>query len=355
MAHPRFDVHIPPTAEEQGLEAGELPVTLVIPVRDEQETVGRLIDSIDAQTKRPAEVVFVDGGSTDRTAELVQGKSHQDPRYRLVQADGPATPGRGRNLGVAAARHRWVAMTDAGITLEPTWLEALWQAHIDHPSAEVVYGNYEFDLRSFFEECAAVAYCDTKRSTPAGPARGPSVVSCLVHRRAFDEVGGFPDLRAAEDDMFVRSVMAAGIDVTYAPDATVWWRLRPDLRSTFQRFRTYSHHNVLGGQQHFWHRGLARSYVPVAIGLVLTTVNSRRWLVLPLATIGARTAVRVARHRREMPVLRRPGPVRVALIAAVLVVSDVATALGWWEARRSRVEVMGRTATGDARGGPPTA
>lgn len=308
----------------------ELPVTLVIPIRDEQETIGQLIASIDAQTQRPAEVILVDGGSTDHTVALVKQKARADPRYRLVQADGPATPGRGRNIGVQNAGNAWIAMTDAGITVEPRWLENLWRAHLDRPSAEVVYGNYEFDLRSFFEESAAVAYCNPKVQTPEGLCRGPAVVSCLVHRRAFDAVGGFPDLRAAEDDIFTRTIQLASIEVTYAPNATVWWRLRPDIWSTADRFRVYSYHNVMGGQH--WHRRLARSYVPVAVGVGLAALGDKRWLVLPTVTIGGRTALRIARHRSDMPFLRRPGPVRVGLIALVLVTSDLATAVGWWQA-----------------------
>lgn len=309
-----------------------LPLSLIIPVRDEEASIVALMDSIDRQERRPAEVVFVDGGSEDATVRLVRRRAVLDPTYRIVEA-GPAGPGRGRNIGVAHASYAWLAMTDAGITLDPAWLRCLWEAHLADPAAQIVYGSYEFDVRSFFESCAAVAYGDPKRVTPAGPLRGPVVISLLVHRRAFEAVGGFVDARSGEDEIFVRAVESHGIAVAWSPAAVVHWRLRPDLYSTLERFRSYSYHYVLAGQQRHWHVPLARSYVPVLAGL-LASYRSRRWLALPAVTVAARVGARVRRHRYDMPALRRPGPVRLLLIAFLVVATDAATAVGWLQARR---------------------
>ena len=309
-----------------------VPVSLVIPVRDEESSIGALLATIEAQTAPPDEVLFVDGGSSDRTVPILRAHAEHDPRFTVVEAAGGATPGRGRNIGVGVARNDWVAMTDAGIRLEPTWLAGLWAAHVAEPAAEVVYGNYEFDLRSFFEECAAVAYGPPKWETPAGRSRGPTVVSCLVHRRAFQAVGGFSDLRAGEDEMFLTALDGAAVRSAWAPGATVWWRLRPDVRSNFERFRSYSYSYAMAGRQRHWQHRMARGYLPVAAGLVLAAVRSRRWLLLPAATIGSRVGRRVASHRPDMADLRVPSPTRLALIAALLLGNDVAAALGWWQA-----------------------
>lgn len=310
------------------------PITLVIPVRDEESTLPALLATIDAQTLRPAEVVFVDAGSTDRTRALVEAHARHDPRYRIVGTGGPATPGRARNVGVAAASHDWLALTDAGIRLDARWIEQLWQVHHESPQAELIYGNYEFDLRSEFERAAAVAYGVAKVATERGRCRGPSVVSCLVHRRAFDRVGGFIDSRSGEDERFTRAIESSGTVVTWAPSATVHWRLRPDLRSTFERFRLYSYHYVLAGEQRHWHHRMARNYVPVGASVVLGAVHSRRWLVLGAAVLSARVAARVRRHAPDTGWAEPLRPDRLATTAAVTVATDVATALGWWQALR---------------------
>ena len=313
-----------------------VPISLVIPVRDEEATLPALLASIDAQTAPPAEVVLVDAGSTDRTREIAEAHARRDGRYRLVSTGGTATPGRARNVGVAAAGEDWLALTDAGIRLEPTWLEALWAVHLEEPQAELIYGNYEFDLRSGFEYAAAVAYCIPKVATPRGRCRGPSVVSCLVHRRAFERVGGFIDSRSGEDERFTRAIEASGTRVSWAPAATVHWRLRPDLASTVERFRLYSYHYVLAGDQRHWHHRMARNYLPVGASVVLAAAHRPRWLALALAVLSARVGLRVRRHAPDTGWSLPLRPDRLALITTVTVATDAATALGWWQAARTR-------------------
>src|SRR5207244_861116 len=91
-----------------------MQISLVIPVRNEEQSLPLLVESIRAQTRPPDEIILVDGGSTDGTVALAGALTAADPRFRVIEA-GDATPGRGRNVGIAAARHDWIALTDAGI------------------------------------------------------------------------------------------------------------------------------------------------------------------------------------------------------------------------------------------------
>src|SRR3954468_21600682 len=105
-----------------------MEITLVIPVRNEEASLPRLLDSIRKQTVAPAEIIFVDAGSTDSTSRMVQDAARADTRIRLLIVPG-ATPGRGRNTGICDATYDWIALTDAGIELAPDWLEQLVAAH----------------------------------------------------------------------------------------------------------------------------------------------------------------------------------------------------------------------------------
>ena len=49
-----------------------LRISLIVPVRDEEGSLARLVSSIRAQTRQPDEIILVDGGSTDRTVELAR-------------------------------------------------------------------------------------------------------------------------------------------------------------------------------------------------------------------------------------------------------------------------------------------
>ncbi len=324
-----------------------LPVTLVIPVRNEQDALPRLLTTIDEQTCAPAEVVLVDGGSSDRTAQIARDHAAQDDRYRVIELGRPATPGHGRNVGIKAAQHDWIALTDAGISLEPTWLQRLWAAHEADLPAEAIFGSFEFDTRSAFEESASIAYGSPTRPTPLGRSRGPSVASCLLHRRAFSAAGDFPDLRAGEDTIFLRRLGEAGVRTTWAPGAVVWWRMRPDLASTVERFRVYSYHNALAGEQRHWHYRLARSYAPVLGGVVLAGIRSRGWLALSAAALGARVVARLARHLPDRAWTWLARPERVARVTLLMLASDAAAFVGWAQASG-----VGRRRTQDAEQGP---
>ena len=165
MMHQDFD-------ERKALDP--LPVSLIVPVLNEQETIGRLLRSIAAQTRTPHEVIVVDGGSTDATVQLVRSAAAEHERVRLIEA-GRATPGRGRNLGIAAALNDWIALTDGGIELDPRWLERLWRVASSDARPDVVYGAFQPRQETWFERIATLAYVQPLAQTQAGPARTGSI------------------------------------------------------------------------------------------------------------------------------------------------------------------------------------
>ena len=315
--------------DHQGRERHRVSgVSLVIPVRDEVDNVGDLIGSIQAQTRPPDEVIMVDGGSTDGTLGVVRALVGEDPTVQIVEA-GIATPGRGRNVGRSVARHPWMAFTDAGTLLDPHWLERLVDAAEQDPAAEVVFGSYQPQIRSFLESCAVGAYVPAQRATPAGWSRGPSVASLMVSRGAFDGVRGFPDARAAEDLIFLERLQRDHIPVTWAVEAVVYWQTPPSLRATYRRFRQYSRQNVLLGRQRYWHHGVARLYLAGAVALALGLACDRR--AVRLAPLGplVRASLNLWDHRREFGLAFVLNPVRIVGVAGLTLLIDAATFSGW--------------------------
>jgi glycosyltransferase involved in cell wall biosynthesis len=344
----------PCTAAVGDLSPDVLRVTLVVPVYNEESTIARLIASIQAQTRPADEVVLVDAGSTDRTAQIARECIGTDEHYRILHI-GKASPGRGRNFGIAAARTDWVALTDAGIVLEPAWLEQLVLAAQADPSARVVYGNYEPQIRSFFESCAFLAYVAPKHFRDGTAMRGPSVVSTLLHRSAWQAVGGFPDMRAAEDLIFMRRLDERGFKAAWAPAATAWWELRPGLVSTFRKFVLYSRANVWAGQQRYWHYGLARLYVVALVLAALGMLHHPGWFALLGLAAVARTARSIWRRREGRSWWWLFNPLRFAGVALVLQTIDIASFIGWARAKRESPP-PGADATGsELRGLTPPA
>lgn len=310
----------------------DLQISLVVPVRNEEESLARLVSSIRAQTRQPDEVLLVDGGSTDRTVELARELAAGDARFRVVEA-GQASPGRGRNVGAAEARYPWLAFTDAGIGLDPEWLERLAERVSEEPETEVVYGNYDPVTRTFFERCAAIAYVSPKTAQGGGAVtRGRFIASSLMRREVWRRAGGFPDMRAAEDLIFMERVEAGGARTRWAPRANVRWQLQPTLGRTFRRFALYSKHNVWAGRQRFWHYGIARQYALALPFVVLAFAHSAWWLAVPALGLAARAAKSIWRHREGRGLAWALNPLQFAGVVLVLLTVDLATFAGWAQA-----------------------
>ena len=94
-------------------------ISCIVPVYNGERYVGEALDSILAQTYRPLEVIVVDDGSTDRTAEVVAGYGGQ-ARYIFQSNAGLAMA---RNLGLTAVQGEFAAFLDADDVWHPEKLD----------------------------------------------------------------------------------------------------------------------------------------------------------------------------------------------------------------------------------------
>jgi GT2 family glycosyltransferase len=162
--------------------------------------------------------------------------------------------------------------------------------------------------------------------------RAPTIASSLLRRDAWRQVGGFPDLRAAEDLIFMESIEQHGFKTGWAPQATIWWNMQPTLGRTYKRFEVYSRCNVWAGRQRFWHYGIARQYL-FALGLVLLSlIHSRWWLVVLGLGFVARIGKRIWGRRADQRPLSLLNPVQFAGVAIIMLTIDLATFVGWAQA-----------------------
>lgn len=323
-------------------------ISLVIPLRNEADSLPELWRTIQARSTPPDETVLIDGGSTDRTVALATRLAAADPRVRLVEA-GDATPGRGRNIGIAAASHDWLALTDGGIVLEPSWLEELVLARDRDPATQVVYGHYEPLISSFFVRCAALAYVGLLNDTPAGNLRGPTVASMLLHRSAWTAAGGFPDRRATEDLVFISALDSPGLGIAWAPAAIVWWEPRRSLVATFRRFSLCSTMAVQTGRHRDWHHQIVKKYLFAVPFVALASTRHWAWGVVPAAGGAARVTASIWRRRETRGLQWLLNPFQFLGVAVVILTIDAATFLGWARALLIKARVPSTGAVDQAR------
>ncbi len=309
-------------------EGGHLAVSVIVPVKNEGKSIGRLLEGLIAQTCQPSEIVITDGGSTDRTKEIIRSRQDKSPvPIVLVEAE-QALPGQGRNLAIARARNEWLASIDAGTVPRPDWLAELTATAQRTPGSRVVYGRWEPITDTYFTECAAITYVPRRR-------HARSIASCLLRRDAWAAAGGFrEDLRSAEDLLFFNSLERAGVTEAYSEQAVVDWELQPNVGRTFRRFSVYSRNGMRAGLAREWQYNVSRLYLLMLISVLVAFWFWPLLLVAPtILLLRAEKRIRQWYSAQSSQRLWREmlNPRRVLTVAWINIVIDIATFCGMWQ------------------------
>lgn len=206
-----------------------MTISIVATVRNERETIGEFVASLLSQDLRADEIIIVDGNSTDGTKEILEGFV-RDGHIRLISRD--CNIAQGRNIGIAAATHERIAITDAGCVVDRLWLRRLQECFDSAQQPDVVAGNFRFDARSDFERAVVLATFPPNRDDTEAARYYPSSRSLAVTKSAWKAAGGYPEwLYAAEDTLFNIRLRQLGFKFSFCRDAIVVWRPRDSLRA----------------------------------------------------------------------------------------------------------------------------
>ncbi|MSQ24360.1 MAG: glycosyltransferase [Chloroflexi bacterium] len=312
-------------------------VSLVATLLNEAKSVRALLASIDKQTRRPDEVVLVDGGSNDGTLELLEQWAADRSEARILSAPG-ATIAQGRNLAIRAASHELIAVTDAGVTLDPAWLARLAASLEDDPSVSVAGGFFVAETQGSFEQAMGATVLPAREDID-GESFLPSSRSVAFRRSAWEKVGGYPEwLDYCEDVVFDLQLRRAGYRFTWDPDAVVRFRPRSNLRAFLVQYYRYARGD---GKADLWRRRHAVRYVAYLCGVALMA-RPHPLTFLALLVAGSwylrrpveRLLAQASRHRRE-------ALLALLLIPLIRATGDVAKMLGYpagviWRLRQRR-------------------
>jgi glycosyltransferase involved in cell wall biosynthesis len=344
-------------------------VSVVVCAYNAAETLDQCLRNVALLDYPRLEVIVVDDGSVDQTAEIVE----RHPGVRLVRLD-HAGLSAARNAGFGQATGELVAYLDADAYPPPEWVRFLVLGFCG--DGVVASGGPNVPPPDEPPGAQVVARC------PGAPIpvlyradRALHIPGCNVafRRQVLDELGGFdPDLTSAEDTDLELRLRERGLELGYHPAALVWHRRRPGVRTYLKQQRSYGrgqalaavrnpayfHHHrrhkvvrALGrsttrepaflpvGYRSLWWRrrhvlDLAHQWgVPPAIALVATAPLgvARRILIAPAAVAGAYLAclfgidvVLAARDLQRHP--RRP--VTAVQIAALQLLRPLAFVWG---------------------------
>jgi glycosyltransferase involved in cell wall biosynthesis len=189
-------------------------ITVVIPVYNRGKLVGRAIQSVFDQTMQAAQVIVVDDGSTDKTAEVCREYS-RSVQYVWQRTSGASAA---RNAGIRLAGHPWIAFLDSDDYFTPL--------HLQRMTAAIRETSGEASL--YFSDMQLPDRCGTLWQTigfkPRAPLhlindaspwvlmkRQPTVLpSSVISKRALEIVGGFDESRSVGEDGYLFCQLGIG-------------------------------------------------------------------------------------------------------------------------------------------------
>ncbi len=181
-------------------------VSVVIAARNEQPRIGRAIGSILAQTYDRWEVIVVDDGSTDATADVV--RSISDPRVHLVQVSSSVGRGAARNLAIAKASGTFIAVQDGDDTSCPERLELLVE-RAEAPDQPIAVSGQAECVTASGRTWTLRRYPESDDAIKAELATGSMAVchpASMIRRDALLRASGYDPrcLRAQDLNLFLR-------------------------------------------------------------------------------------------------------------------------------------------------------
>lgn len=219
-------------------------VTIIVPMLNEEGHIAACVEGLRQQTYRgPMEVLVVDGGSSDRSREIVTELGRRDSAVRLVE-NPRRRPAAAANVGVAAARGEVLCFLSAHGEPLPTYVEASVSLLLSSGAAGVG-GSYEHVGTDASSQAIGLAM-----SSPFGMASTHRIaghqqeVDTISHptfwRSAILDAGGYDEALTSNEDYELNHRVRTRVGpLVFSPEIRSVYRPRSTLRALARQFHAY--------------------------------------------------------------------------------------------------------------------
>jgi biofilm PGA synthesis N-glycosyltransferase PgaC len=270
-------------------EDGWPGVTILIPAYNEESVIRGSIQAAREVDYPEVEVLVLDDGSTDATADRASEAAAGDPRVRTVRDPENVGKGDRLNLGFRDARHDLVLVTDADTHLHPGALRLLVSRLLRHRSIGAVAGaphvTNRQNMLTSMQTIEAASTIGLIRRTEALSGRVGTVAGVLglFRREAVLGAGGYNGFMSTEDIDLSWRLLIGGWGTTFEPAALVGMQVPANLSALWAQRKRWARGQgevlrVNGKEVMRWRN---RRLWP----LVLESTSSLFWVVAAFAAL----------------------------------------------------------------------
>ena len=109
-------------------------ISVIIPLYNKETSIRRSVESVLTQSFQNTELIIVDDGSTDSSAEIV--RNINDSRIRLIEQENGG-PSKARNTGIKHARGDWFVFLHADDVLVPNAVSLFHKLSLEHQDVDI--------------------------------------------------------------------------------------------------------------------------------------------------------------------------------------------------------------------------
>ena len=125
----------------------DILVSVIVPVYNVEEYLGRCVESILAQTYSNLEVILVDDGAKDSSGRICDAFAQKDPRVRVIHKENGGLSS-ARNAGIEVATGDWLEFVDSDDWLEPDAVGSMLELALKHQVELVVGGRWDVSAKT---------------------------------------------------------------------------------------------------------------------------------------------------------------------------------------------------------------
>lgn len=269
-----------------------MSASIIIPTFNGASRIGSCLDALTAQLRgRDIEILVIDDGSKDNTAEVVR---HYSAVRLISQAN--AGPAAARNHGARVARGKILLFTDDDCVPMPNWLDAMLNCFND-PEIVGAKGIYRTRQKSLAARFVQIEYEDKYRLMANLPTIDfIDTYSAGFIRDRFQEMNGYDTsfpVACAEDIELSYRMSARGWKMKFAPEAIVYHTHPASLSSYLKKKYKFAFWRMLAVKKNPG-KGMKDSHTPQVMKLQLLLAPAlvaaiifdsiMRWMV-PLSAV----------------------------------------------------------------------